>query len=186
MKPFAIVGSIGFTLLLSACGVSPTTQGDLADFQVTTPQAETIQDDFTYRLVTEKEQYTEGESIDVYAELEYTGDSDSIEIFHAASPFYFLIYEETRDFSVSYTMNEPLLVTILTKGEPLKEAYIGIGSYSVEDDQAYVNFVQRISDNNFPFGYYKMTGHADFFTQDLDGSKIDYDITAQIDFKVND
>ncbi|ANU24403.1 hypothetical protein [Planococcus donghaensis] len=184
MKTFATAGMIGLVLFQSACGVNPIPPENLTEFQVTNPQAETIKDDFTYRLVTEKEHYTEGDSVKVYAELEYTGELETIEIFHAASPFYFPIYEETRNYSVEYAMNEPLLITVLTKGEPLKEYYAGSGGYSSEDDNAYIEFVQNVSDNNFPSGYYQMSGYADFFTENADGSKTFYNLTALIDFKV--
>ncbi|ANU15017.1 hypothetical protein B481_2945 [Planococcus halocryophilus Or1] len=185
MKTFSIAGIIGLALLQSACGTDSTPQDDLTDFHVTSPQAETIEGDFTYRLITEKEQYTEGENVEVYAELEYTGELESIEISHAASPFHFPIYEETRNYSVAYAMNEPLLITVLTKGVPIKEYYSGSGGYSTEDDDAYIEFVQHISDNKFPFGYYKMSGYADFFIENTDDSKTFYNLNALIDFKVS-
>ncbi|EGA91157.1 hypothetical protein GPDM_01320 [Planococcus donghaensis MPA1U2] len=184
MKTFATAGVMGLVLLQSACGIEPSSQDDLTEFHVTSPQAETTKDDFTYRLVTEKEQYTEGDNVEVYAELEYTGELESIEISHAASPFYFLIYEETRNYSVEYAMNEPLLITVLTKGEPLTEYYAGSGGYSTEDEDAYIEFVQNVSDNNFPIGYYKVSGYADFFIENTDGSKTFYNLNALIDFKV--
>ncbi|MEK6267914.1 MAG: hypothetical protein N2C11_04950 [Planococcus sp. (in: firmicutes)] len=184
MKILTTAGVIGVVLLQSACGITPTPQDNLTDFHVTSPNAETTKADFTYRLVTEKKQYMEGDNVAVYAELEYTGDLESIEISHAASPFYFPIYEETRNYSVEYAMNEPLLITVLTKGEPLKEYYSGSGGYSSEDDDAYIEFVQDVSANNFPYGYYKVSGYADFFIETTDGSKVFYNLNALIDFKV--
>lgn len=185
MNSFVPAGIISLALLLSACGINPTPQKDLTDFHVKTPQAETTKGDFIYRLVTEQEQYTDGDNVEVYAELEYIGELESIEISHAASPFYFPIYEETRDYSIDYAMNEPLLITVLTKGEPLKENYAGSGGYSTEDDDAYIEFVQNVSDNSFPSGYYKVSGYADFFTENTDGSKTFYNLNTSIDFKVN-
>ena len=174
-------------LLLSACGVDESSEqpaDDLADFTVDAAQAESAKGDFIYRLATEKEQYTEGEKIEIYAELEYTGEQESIEISHAASPFYFPLHEETRDYAVEYAMNEPLLTTRLIQGEPLQESYSGSGGYSEAEDVAYVEFVQRIMEKDFPAGYYKVNGYADFIVESANGSTVPYEIHAQIDFKV--
>ena len=81
-------------------------------------------------------------------------------------------------------MNEPLLTTRLTKGEPLKEYYSGSGGYSAEEDDAYIEFVQRIMEKEFPPGYYKVDGFANFTATSSDGSATPHEIHAQIDFKV--
>ena len=175
------------TLLLTACGNDETGEqpaDDLSDFTVAASQAESAKGDFVYRLATEKEQYTEGEKVEIYAELEYTGEQESIEISHAASPFYFPLHEETRDYAVEYAMNEPLLTTRLTKGEPLHEDYTGSGGYSAEEDEAYIEFVQRIMEKEFPPGYYKIDGFANFTATSSAGSATPYEIHTQIDFKV--
>ncbi|WP_223637165.1 hypothetical protein [Planococcus sp. 4-30] len=174
-------------LLLTACGNDETGKqpaDDLSDFTVAASQAESAKGDFIYRLATEKEQYTEGEKVEIYAELEYTGKQESIEISHAASPFYFPLHEETRNYAVEYAMNEPLLTTRLIQGEPLQESYSGSGGYSEAEDVAYVEFVQRIMEQDFPAGYYKVNGYADFIVEAANGSAAPYEIHAQIDFKV--
>ena len=183
MKTFAASCTLVPALLLIACGIDEASEqpaDDVTDFTVAAPQAESAKGDFIYRLATEKEQYTEGEKIEIRAELEYIGEQESIEISHAASPFYFPIHEETRDYTVEYAMNEPLLTTRLIRGEPLQESYSGSGGYSAEEDEAYIEFVQRIMEQNFPVGYYKIDGYADFIA----GSVAPYEIHAQIDFKV--
>lgn len=170
-----------------ACGVDEPRKhsaDDATDSTVISAQSKAVQSDFTYRLISEKEQYTEGEEIEIYAELEYEGAQESIEISHAASPFHFPLYEETRDYGVEYAMNEPLLATRLTKGEPLQEYYSGSGGYSAEEDEAYIEFVQRIMKKEFPPGYYKIDGFANFTAISSDGSATPYEIHAQIDFKV--
>ena len=43
--------------------------------------------DFVYRLVSEKEEYGQGDQVQVYGELEYIGEEDEITIGHAASAF---------------------------------------------------------------------------------------------------
>lgn len=174
-------------LALIACGVDePLKQpaDDLTDITVNSAQSDAVQGDFIYRLISEKEQYTEGEEIKMYAELEYNGVQENIEISHAASPFHFPLYEETREYAVEYAMNEPLLTTRLTKGEPLKEYYSGSGGYSAEEDDAYIEFVQRIMEKEFPPGYYKVDGFANFTATSSDGSATPHEIHAQIDFKV--
>jgi len=183
MKPIVPTCTLVPVLVLMACGIDEASEqpaDDLTDFTVAAPQAESAKGDFIYRLATEKEQYTEGEKIEINAELEYIGEQESIEISHAASPFYFPIHEETRDYTVEYAMNEPLLTTRLIWGEPLQESYSGSGGYSAAEDEAYIEFVQRIMEQDFPVGYYKIEGYADFIA----GSVAPYEIHAQIDFKV--
>ena len=80
-----------------------------------TTTAEVIEGDFIYRLVSEEAQYSEDDMVDVYAELEYIGELDEVTISHAASPFYFPMVEETRDYKIDYAMNEPLLYSTLIK-----------------------------------------------------------------------
>ncbi|TWT04514.1 hypothetical protein FQV26_14915 [Planococcus sp. CPCC 101016] len=187
MKTIAAICTLIPSLLLIACGTDETKEepsDDLSGFTVTASQAESVKEHFVYRLASEKEQYTEGEEIEIYAELEYTGEEKSMEISHAASPFYFPIHEETRDYSVEYVMNEPLLTTRLVPGEPLRESYSGNGGYSGEDDDAYIEFVQSVMNNEFPPGYYTLSGYADFTAINTDNSSKHYTIPSQIDFKV--
>ena len=187
MKTIATVLTLILSLLLVACGVDETQEdpaNDLSDFTVTASQAESAKNNFVYRLVSEKEQYTEGKEVEIYAELEYIGEEQSMEISHAASPFYFPIYEKTRDYSVEYVMNEPLLTTRLIQDEPLRERYSGNGGYSEEDDDTYIEFVQGVMDNEFPPGFYILSGYADFTAINTDNSSSHYHIPAQIEFKV--
>ncbi|HSI66701.1 MAG TPA: hypothetical protein VK947_04740 [Planococcus sp. (in: firmicutes)] len=174
-------------LSLAACGINENSDegnANLSDFQVSNPQAEATEGDFIYRLVSEKEQYEQGEPISMYAELEYTGEKDSVAIYHAASPFYFPMHEATRDYRIDYPMNEPLLRTEITKGEPLREDYVASGGYSAEEDEDYVEFMQSIISGNFPPGYYEVDGYANFYIEHNDTSQETYQISAQIDFKV--
>lgn len=187
MKTASSIWIAIFVLLQAACSTQDTedeTTDRLSDFQVTSPESESVEADFIYRLATDQEQYTEGEETAIYAELEYIGELESVEISHAASPFYFPLHEETRDYLVEYAMNEPLLTTTLIKGEPLQERYSGSGGYSAEEDDAYIEFVQNIMNNQFPSGYYKMAGYAGFTAINADGSSTPYELNAHIDFKV--
>lgn len=118
--------------------------------------------DFIYRLSTEKEQYNGDEPIMIDAELEYVGDQAQIDISHAASPFYFPIKETTRSYDIPYAMDQPLLHTVLVKGEPLKMTYHGSGGYSEHDDEEVVNFMKQIMKGNFPTGSYMVEGFVEF------------------------
>lgn len=149
-------------------------------------QAEVTEGDFTYRLVTEKAEYSENEPIKIYAELEYTGDKGEIEIFHAASPFYFPMVETTRNYEIEYGMNEPLISTTLVKGEPLREEYGGSGGYSSEDKKKYKDFMKRVMNKEFPAGHYVVNGIADFDIRVSEATEPaeKYEIEAQVGFSV--
>lgn len=147
---------------------------------------EITEGDFIYRLVSEKEEYVENGPVGIYAELEYIGDKEEINIYHAASPFFFPMVEKTRDFEIDYAMNEPLLRTTLVKGEPLREDYIASGGYSLEDEEEYISFVKSIVKSEFPAGEYVVDGAAVFYiiTNEETDEKIEYNIKTQIEFKV--
>ncbi|MCM3721171.1 hypothetical protein [Solibacillus isronensis] len=149
-------------------------------------QAKVTEGDFTYRLVTEKAEYSENEPIKIYAELEYTGDKGEIEIFHSASPFSFPMVETTRNYEIEYGMNEPLISTTLVKGEPLREEYVGSGGYSSEDKNEYKDFMKRVMDKEFPAGHYVVNGIADFYIRVSEGTEPEekYVLEAQVGFSV--
>lgn len=177
-------------LMLAACGTDDETStsntASVKDFSVKNTEASATEGDFIYRLVSEKEEYASGGPVEIYAELEYIGDQDTIDIFHAASPFYFPIEEKTRDYQIYYGMEEPLITTTLTKGEPLREQYTSSGGYSDQEDDAYIEFTKNIMSKQFPEGYYVVEGYADFYTETPDNGQTNYEIHAEIDFKVVD
>lgn len=144
------------------------------------------EDDFIYRLISEKEEYKKDETVKLYAELEYIGDKESVTIYHAASPFYFPIYERTRGFEIGYVMNEPLVTTTLTRNESIRKEYIGGGGFDQNSDKKeYVDFIKDFWENGFPSGEYQVNGYANFYTE-MDGKeKKDYLIKAQIEFIVH-
>lgn len=107
-------------------------------------EAEVTKGDFNSRLFTEKDVYDEYGETSIFAELTYTGEEDAIDIYHAASPFYFTLEERTRNFKIEYPMNEPLTMSTLKKDEPLCENYIFGGEYSDTDDPKYVELIQTI------------------------------------------
>ncbi|SFA78495.1 hypothetical protein SAMN05216312_101468 [Cohnella sp. OV330] len=137
-----------------------------------------------YRLVSEKPAYAEGERVNLYAELEYTGSESSVTIYHSVSPFYFPMEETTRNYGIAYVMNQPLVPTELAPDKPLREAYVGSGGYGSQDPKAYIEFMQRIGKLDFPTGTYVVNGFADFYVQPKGGEKTDYKLKATITFKV--
>lgn len=151
--------------------------------------------DFVYRLVSEKEKYERGDQVQVYGELEYIGEKDEITIGHAASAFYFPMKELTRDYNISYAMNEPYITTKLKKGEPLREYYKIGGGYDSRDDKRYKDFIHSLKDG-FPGGHYVVYGSADFVIDlqshgaDPGGSNGEepkrYKIQAEIEFSVSE
>jgi hypothetical protein len=178
-----------FSFLLASCGLSEGAEDETSKgnkYEVSNPEAEVTEDDFIYRLVSEKDEYNAKEPVSIYAELEYIGNKESVTIYHAASPFHFPMYEKTRDYTIGFGMEEPLLNTILMKGEPFREEYQGSGGYGSDDDKEYINFIKNIMKNQFPAGYYEVNGFADFFVKNNDTEKKDYKINAEIDFKVKD
>ena len=176
------------TLLLSSCTYELESDNEvtkLDNYEVIKTMDEVTEGDFIYRLVTEKGEYLDNESVNIYAELEYIGDNEEITIYHAASPFFFPMVEKIRDYSIDYPMDEPLISTKLIKGKPLREEYKRSGGYSSQDEKEYVNFMKSFLDNGFPTGYYVVNGFADFYVQSNEnGNKEKYNIKAQIDFKV--
>ena len=160
---------------------------ELPPIQPLETKAEVTEEDFVYRLVTEKSEYSKGEPIMIYAELEYTGENEEIEIFHSASPFYFPMTETTRKYVIEYGMNEPLLSTKLIKGEPLREEYSGgSGSYVSEDKKEYIDFIKKIMKQEFPEGNYVINGVADFYVITIVQTEQEkkYNVKAQVEFRV--
>lgn len=100
MKIYNWLPLLAVTLLLVACGsAKETTSGNTAsinDFSVSTTEASATEGDFIYRLVSEQEEFASGGPIELYAELEYIGEQDSIDISHAGSAFYFPMEKNTR------------------------------------------------------------------------------------------
>lgn len=176
--------------LIASCGTGGDTPADTTvsvdDYSVSNTDAAAEDGDFIYRLVSEREEYASGGPVEIYAELEYVGEEDSIDIYHAGSAFFFPMEEKTRGYQLDYPMEEPLLTKTLTKGEPLREQYSGSGGYSDQEEAAYIEFMQQVMNNEFPQGYYIVDGYADFYTETPDGAQTDYEIHAEIDFKVID
>lgn len=193
--PIAFAILILSAALMAGCGKNkavPDKNADpdrLAELNGDYLTAATVADgDFIYRLVVNKERYNLGEVIELYAELEYVGDEKSVVIFHAGSPFYFPIFEKSRQYDIPYNMIQPLLSTTLNKGEPLREYSTGGGGYSEDQDsKSYIAFMKEIMQNRFPVGEYVVSGFADFYVaadEKLGTEQQDYKIGAKVAFEV--
>src|SRR5690625_264224 len=89
-----------FSLLLNGCSTSYEKSVNVDDFEVKNTMAEVSEGDYTFRLVSEKEQYTNTEEVNLYGEIIYTGDKDEVEINHSSSAILFNLFEEVRQYEI--------------------------------------------------------------------------------------
>jgi len=170
-------------LLLSACGIGEQKN---VEKEVYPSEVTVEENDFIYHLYTEKDVYDEFGGLAIFAELTYVGEEDSIDIYHAASPFSFPIEEKTRGFEVDYAMNLPLIITTLKKDEPFRKKYGFAGGFDDTDDKAYIVFVESLMEGKFPEGYYIIRGSVDFSLEDPSVVKDEQNVslTGNIGFTV--
>lgn len=170
-------------LFLTLAGCNAIEDNSLQKQETQGMEKEVREKEFIYRLVTEKNDYSEGSSPEVYAELEYVGDKEKIQIFHSTSPFSFFVTEVTRDFKIDYPIADEGIITTLYKGVPFREKYKGgAGSYSFDDDEEYLLFFEQISKGEFPIGQYQIQGSVNFSISTYEGEK--YYLTEQIEFTI--
>ncbi|MBM7573668.1 hypothetical protein [Aquibacillus albus] len=189
MRNIIIVGTLILTFFLASCGSAQENNSltaELDEFTVLNTTDEETEGDFIYRIVTEKGEYRNNETVNIYSELEYIGDKEGVTIYHAASPFNFPMVEKTRGFEIGYPMNEPLRNTTLIKGEPLREEYGRSGGYGSQDESDYVEFMTSFLNDGFLPGYYVVIGYVDFYVENKEDDKKDYRIKGKIDFKVTE
>lgn len=188
MRKTLLCIGILLSLFVSGCGIkndSSDITSKVDSYDVVRTKAEVQEGDFIYRLISQREEYSDNKSVEVYGELEYVGTKEEITIYHAASPFYFPMEEKVRGIKIPYPMPEPLGSTTLIKGKPFQVEYTGSGAYSEEDEKEYVKFMKDFIENGFPTGYYLVDGYADFFVQRKANEEPDkYHLEAQIDFKI--
>lgn len=157
--------------------------------EVVQTTAETTQDDFTFRLVSEKEQYKVGEEVVLYGEIFYQGKKEEVTINHSSSAVFFHIIEELRSYDIDYAVQDIGLSTMLQKlGEPHKEQYKKSGNYSPEDSpKEFITFMENfLEEDGFPAGHYTVKGITDFsYAPDDDSEQQEHiNLEAMIDFKV--
>ncbi|WP_054027693.1 hypothetical protein [Bacillus sp. FJAT-28004] len=182
MKNLLIIISVVAFVLAGCSGDTKVDEKNIVKAAQIGPKAETAEDDFVYRLVSEKSVYAEGERVELYAELEYVGEEQEIKIAHASSPISFPMKEKTRGFEIGYTMSQPRIVTTLKKGEPLREQYKGSGGYGSQDPKEYVDFIKAVAEasrkGSLPSGEYVVAGVAEF--EPLSGSTKNEDIRMNV------
>lgn len=165
-------------ITLVACG---TAKQD--DEQIFSKDKKGITDDFIFQLKSEKDTYTLNEPLQIYAELEYVGESDEITIYHAGSPFILELKELNNNFDFGYAMDTPLLNTQLKKRDPFRIPYSFSGGYNEFSPDDYVQFVKKLMDGKFPIGRYVISGRTDFYIE-TDESKQTYNMEQSIEFEV--
>ncbi|SES64207.1 hypothetical protein SAMN05216389_101211 [Oceanobacillus limi] len=80
MRKAFLLYSVVFVILLVSCDSSngasdhSVLNNEVDNYEVTQTYAETAQGDFVFRLVSGREEYQEGESVQLYGEIEYVGE----------------------------------------------------------------------------------------------------------------
>lgn len=191
MNKGIVAGIIAVLFLLTACSSSDSGnqigQEEIDRYEVSKTRDQSTEADFIFRLISEKEEYEEGEDVILYGEIEYTGEQEEITIQHSSSAVLFPMEEKVREYEIGFGVNDLLVSTILKRGEPYREDYIKSGGYSPEQDpEEYIRFMEDFLERkDFPAGYYVVDGFADFFVPKEEGEGREaFTIKAQIDFKV--
>jgi len=143
------------------------------------------EDDFELAIYTKKTQYAIHELIDVYAELSYIGELEEIEIGNAMYPVGFSIMEHTRDVNIGGSMNEPYIVTLLKRNEPIQYKYSISGGYKSDAPADYNAFVKDLQDDRLPQGEYTINAGASFNIHGQN-SEPSYHFKTSISFIVSD
>ena len=172
---------IGLTMLLTACNTAQP-QADPIENQAT---AQVEQQPFTLKLEAEKEQYKVGEKPIIQAELVYAGEEDEITIAHGGSWLFLETTNITEDYHFGAFMNEPLIYTKLTKGEPLIERYSFSGGTYIEGQEGKPysdELFERMAKMDFPAGQYEIKAITEFGIEQITGKK--YQLEARIVFEV--
>lgn len=165
-------------LFLAGCGTEPLKSTGVDNMI----ENEVVEEPFTLRLVSEKEQYVEGEKPNIKAELTYNGDLDKVSIGHGGSWIWLITTNLTEDYFFDAAMIEPYIVSEMKKGEPLVQQYQFSGSY--DESKGYSEEIfKRMSEMDFPPGQYEIKGRTDFH---IDGEQpsTNYSLETKIIFEV--
>lgn len=180
--------SILSILLLNACSGTYEKDVSVDDYEVKNSIAEVSEGDYTFRLVSDKDEYSNTEEVNLYGEIIYSGGKDEVEIMHSSSAILFNIFEEVRQYEIGDGVKDIGLTTTLKRNEPYREVYGKNAGYDSDSDKTYVKFVEDfVNQDGFPTGYYKVNGFTDFavFEDGDNESATRYNIEATIDFKVS-
>lgn len=174
---------------IASCQSNEVDHDKLEKIDVMQTTDEAMQDDFTFRLISEKEQYAVGEEVVLYGEIFYQGEKEEVTINHSSSAIFFHIIEEMRGYDIDYAVQDiGLSTTIQRFGEPHKEQYKKSGAYDPEDSpKDFVTFMEKfLEEDGFPAGYYTVKGKTDFsYARDKQSEQQEHiNLEATIDFKV--
>lgn len=187
IKKYIIAFIIIVIFLIAGCDSTEKIDSkELVKIEVQKSLDETIQDDFIFRLVSEKEQYKVGEDVKLYGEILYKGDKEEITIYHSSSAVSFNVIEKIRGHEISYIVKEIGTSTTLNRlGNPYRAQYNKSAVYNPDNIQKdYARFMETFSKKEgFPSGYYIVKGTTDFSVESQE--KL-YKLEATIDFKVVD
>ncbi|WP_107942570.1 hypothetical protein [Metasolibacillus fluoroglycofenilyticus] len=180
-----LLSIIGLTMLLTACGATQSQQEEppMLIFNQATAQVE--EEPFILKLISDKEQYKVGEKLVIRAELIYEGEESAINIAHGGSWLFLETTNLTEDYHFGAAMNEPLIYTKLTKGQPLVEDYGFSGGAYIEGQggKPYSEeLFQQMAKMNFPPGQYEIKAITHFGIDEIIGDI--YKLEAKIIFEV--
>jgi len=174
-------------VFLTGCNGDQELLAKLEQYEVQRYVNEVTEGDFHFRLVSEKDQYNEGEQVLLYGEITYIGELDEITIHHSSSAVFFHLTENVRNYDLSDAVRDIGMSTTLKRNEPFREIYHKNAAYFNENDKQFVSFINDfISRDDFPYGYYVVEGKTDFAveTDDQAESMEHVNIETTIDFKV--
>lgn len=176
------------SFLITGCSSSEKfDSSEIEKFDVKNITDKTTQDYFTFRLVSEKEQYKEGEEVNLYGEILYNGDKEKVIIHHSSSPIFFNLREEIRGYEIGYAVQDIGTSTTLNRlGKPGGAKYDKssvLNSPYDNTSEDYLKFMEEfLKGDGFPPGYYTVKGTTDFSAEGSEQER--YNLEATIDFKV--
>ncbi|MHA6252855.1 hypothetical protein [Oceanobacillus sp. CAU 1775] len=169
-------------LFVAGCGTNNAIDRDLLDeYEVKQTFDEVVQGDFTLRLASEKSVYKEGDEVNMFAEIIYTGEEDEVTISHSEYALYFTLHDQIRDYHIYSAIREIGAQSTLSKSKPYRVDYDKQAVYTFDDEtDGYAEFIEDfIARDDYPIGYYTVSATAMFH----DGED-HREWTANIEFKV--
>jgi hypothetical protein len=166
--------------LLCACGNQSAKQEEIETNYIL---SEIREGDFILQVFSQKSVYYSPQDIQIYAKLKYIGNDSTQTIYHAASPFYFSVYEINREVGIPFFMDQPGLTTVLKKDEWYDERYekiVGQSDSFADDD--FIN--EFFSNKYFPEGEYRIGVSATYSTEPS-GRKYNLSTSIMIEVKAN-
>ena len=131
-------------------------------------QAEAEANGFLLRLHADRGTYTTEDAIEIWAELTYTGEEDTVTIWHG-EPYVVFSLTDGEDFNVDGVILTTLSGTELEKGETYRFDYVKSGGFdaSAPDAAFWEEFYQE-EELRLPAGTYTVTADGAFhLSQDL-------------------